>query len=215
MKSILSLALITFALTFCGLGDRLKQLSGSDGANTNSPSNSSSSSTATSSSSGSVDTPKPTAAQQAIIDSGTEVTWSEQGMSWKLPATFKKMSVMKESLNYGSPGSGFLIASISVMPDNFPSEASIDATYTQALEQLKQGKYENVRWLEIDGVKGVEWIEAMPEIKDGARRHQWIGARRYLGQNQQLNVMISTDGDKFDKQRDTFAAIMYSMKVPK
>ena len=215
MKSILSLALITFALTFCGLGDRLKQLSGSDGANTNSPSNSSSSSTATSSSSGSVDTPKPTAAQQAIIDSGTEVTWSEQGMSWKLPATFKKMSVMKESLNYGSPGSGFLIASISVMPDNFPSEASVDATYTQALEQLKQGKYENVRWLEIDGVKGVEWIEAMPEIKDGARRHQWIGARRYLGQNQQLNVMISTDGDKFDKQRDTFAAIMYSMKVPK
>jgi hypothetical protein len=215
MKSILSLALITFALTFCGLSERLKQLSGSGGANTNSASNSSSSSTATSSSSGGVETPKPTAAQQAIIDSGTDVTWSEQGMSWKLPETFKKMSVMKESLNYGSPGSGFLIASISVMPDNFPSEASIDATYTQALEQLKQGKYENVRWLEIDGVKGVEWIEAMPEIKDGARRHQWIGARRYLGQNQQLNVMISTDGDKFDKHRDTFAAIMYSMKVPK
>ena len=215
MKSILSLALITFALTFCGLGERLKQLSGSGGANTNSTSNSSSSSTATSSSSGSVETPKPTAAQQAIIDSGTEMTWSEQGMSWKLPASFKKMSVMKESLNSGSPGSGFLIASISVMPDNFPSEASIDATYTQALEQLKQGKYENVRWLEIDGVKGVEWIEAMPEIKDGARRHQWIGARRYLGQNQQLNIMISTDGDKFDKHRDTFAAIMYSMKVGK
>lgn len=214
MKSILSLALITFALTFCGLGERLKQLSGSGGANTNSASNSSSSSTSTSSS-GSVETPKPTAAQQAIIDSGTEVTWSEQGMSWKLPSTFKKMSVMKESLNYGAPGSGFLIASISVMPDNFPSDASIDATYTQALEQLKQGKYENVRWLEIDGVKGVEWIEAMPEIKDGARRHQWIGARRYLGQNQQLNVMISTDGDKFDKQRDTFAAIMYSMKMGK
>src|SRR5688500_3022573 len=114
MKSILSLALITFALTFCGLGDRLKQLSSSGGANTNSASNSSSPSTATSSSSGSVETPKPTAAQQSIIDSGTDVTWSEQGMSWKLPSTFKKMSVMKESLNYGAPGSGFLIASISV-----------------------------------------------------------------------------------------------------
>ena len=210
MKSILSLGLITLALNFCGLGDRLKQLADSGRTATNSTSNSSSSTR----SSGNVDSPNPTAAQQAIIDSGTEVTWSEQGMSWKLPATFKKMSVMKESLNYGSPGSGFLIASISVMPDNFPSEQSIDATYAQALEQLKQGKYENVRWLEIDGVKGVEWVEAMPEIKDGARRHQWIGARRYLGQNQQVNVMISTDGDKFDRHRDTFAAIMYSMKIP-
>jgi len=55
----------------------------------------------------------------------------------------------------------------------------------------------------------------MPEVRDGARRHQWIAFRRYLGQNQQLNIMVSTDGDKFDKQRDTFAAIMYSMKIGK
>jgi hypothetical protein len=211
MKSILTLGLITFALTFCGLGDRLKQMSGSN----NGTANSSSSSSSSKSSSGDVETPKPTAAQQAIIDSGSEVKWDEQGISWRLPATFKKMSVMKESLNYGSPGSGFLIASVSVMPDNFPSESSIDAYYSQALEQLKQGKYESVRWLEIDGVKGVEWVEAMPEIRDGARRHQWIAYRRYLGQNQNLNIMVSTDGDKFEKHRDTFAAIMYSMKIPK
>jgi hypothetical protein len=210
MKSILSLGLITFALTFCGLGDRLKQLSGSTDAGTNSYSSNSADS-----SSETIETPKPTAAQQAIIDSGSETSWSEQGISWRLPSGFKKMSVMKESFNYGSPATGFLIASISVMPDSFPSETSVDATHTQALEQLKQGKYENVRWLEIDGVKGVEWVEAMPEIKDGARRHQWIGFRRYLGQNQQLNIMLSTDGDKFDKHRDTFSAIMYSMKIPK
>ena len=210
MKSILSLGVIIFALTFCGFGEKLKQLSGSGGSGTNSTSNNSSAA-----SSGSVEKPKPTAAQQSIIDSGTETAWSEQGISWRLPSGFKKMSVMKESLNYGSPATGFLIASISVLPDSFPSETSVEATYTQALEQLKQGKYENVRWLEIDGVKGVEWVESMPEIKDGPRRHQWIAFRRYLGQNQQLNIMLSTDGDKFEKHRDTFAAIMYSMKVPK
>ena len=211
MKSILTLGLITFALTFCGLGDRLKQLSGNTSSNSSSSSSTSSSKT---SSSGSVEKPSPTAAQQAIIDSGTEVTWDEQGMSWRLPASFKKQQVMKESFNYGAPGTGFLIASISVMPESFPSETSLEATHTQALEQLKQKKYESVRLLEIDGVKGVEWVEAMPEIKDGARRHQWIAFRRYLGQNQQLNIMVSTDGDKFDKQRDTFAAVMYSMKIP-
>jgi len=210
MKSILSLGLITFALTFCGLGDKLKQISTGNGNGTNT-----SSSNSAKASSSSVEQPKPTASQQAIIDGGTETTWDAQGISWRLPAGFKKMQVLKESFNYGSPGAGFLIASISVMPDDFPSETSVEATYTSALEQLKQGKYESVRWLEIDGVKGVEWVEAMPEIKDGPRRHQWIAFRRYLGQNQQLNVMVSTDGDKFDARRDTFAAVMYSMKIPK
>jgi hypothetical protein len=212
MKSLLSLGLVSIAVTFCGLGERLKEISA--GGDNNAGSNTSSTASSKSSS-GSVETPDPTEAQQKIIDGGTETTWDAQGISWQLPSGFKKMSVLKESFNYGSPGSGFLIASISVMPDDFPSASSIDATYTSALEQLKQGKYENVRWLEIDGVKGVEWVEAMPEITDGPRRHQWIAFRNYLGQNQQLNIMVSTEGDKFEKHRDTFAAIMYSMKIPK
>ncbi|CAN5746313.1 hypothetical protein BH24ACI3_BH24ACI3_17030 [soil metagenome] len=55
----------------------------------------------------------------------------------------------------------------------------------------------------------------MPEDEDGPRRHQWIGFRNYQGQNQQLNILVSTKGSSFDEQRDTFAAIMCSMKIPK
>ncbi len=211
MKSILSLGVLIFALTFCGIGDRLKGLSGAGGTSSESSSNGSAGSAA----SGTTEKPKLTASQQSIQDGSTEVNWADQGISWKLPAGWPKMEVRKESFNYGSPANGFLIASISVMPSSFPSEASVDATYTSSLEQLKQGKYETVRWLEIDGVKGVEWLEAMPEDKDGPRRHQWIAFRNYQGQNQQLNIMVSTKGSHFDKQRDTFAAIMYSMKIPK
>lgn len=210
MRSLLTLGLISFAMTFCGLSEKLKGLSGSS-----SNSNSATTSSNSSSSSTGAEKAKPTAAQQAIIDGGTETNWPDQGISWRLPAGWPKMDVKKESFNYGSPTNGFLIASISVMPDSFPSESSINATYDSALEQLKQGKYEKVRWLEIDGVKGVEWVESVPEDKDGIRRHQWIAFRRYQGQNQQINIIISTDGTKFEKQRDTFAAIMYSMKIPK
>jgi hypothetical protein len=206
----LSFGILLFALTFCGIGDRLKNLGGTSGSggSENSP---------TRSDSGGSGAEKPvlTAQQQSIQDSAIETKWDEQGISWKLPAGWPKMQVMKESLNYGSPANGFLIASISIMPSSFPSDSSIEATYTQALEMLKQGKYESARWLEVDGVKGVEWVEAMPEIKDGPRRHQWIAFRNYQGQNQQLNIMVSTDGNKFDRQRDTFAAIMYSMKIAK
>jgi hypothetical protein len=101
------------------------------------------------------------------------------------------------------------------MPDSFPADVSIKATYDSALEQLKQGKYKSVRWLEIDGVKGVEWVESPPEEKDGIRRHQWIAFRKYQGQNQQLNIILSTDQSKFDKQEDAFSAILYSLTAAK
>jgi len=207
MKSLFGFGLLIFALSFCNLSERLQQMQGSAD-----PGNSSS---RTDTDSGSVEKAQMTTSQQSIADGSPEVKWEEQGISWKLPAGWSKMDVKKESLNYGSPSTGFLIGTISVMPASFPSEASIDATYDSALEQLKQGKYETARWLEIDGVKGVEWVEAMPEERSGPRRHQWIAFRNYQGQNQQLNIMVSTDGSKFDERRDTFAAILYSMKIAK
>jgi hypothetical protein len=207
----LSFAILFFALAFCGIGDRLKGLSG--GGSSNSASNAGGTAP-TKSGDASVEKPTLSGAAQEIQDNSTETKWEEQGISWKLPAGWPKMQANKDSFNYGAPGKGFLIASISVMPDSFPADVSINATYDSALEQLKQGNYERVRWLEIDGVKGVEWSEALKE-KDGIRRLQWIAFRKYQGQNQQLNVMVSTTGTNFDKQKDTFTAIMYSMKIPK
>lgn len=136
-------------------------------------------------------------------------------MSWKLPAGWKQMDVKKETFNYQSPDNAFLLVNISPMNDDFPMDSSRTAYYDQALQQMKQGKYESVRYLDIDGVKGVEWVETPPEDKDGPRRHQWIGYRNYLGQNQMLNVMLSTKGTNFEKHKDDFPAIMYSMKIPK
>lgn len=213
MKAILALGLITLAMTFCGLGDKLKGISGS----TNSNSNTAQTSDGKTGNNDSTAAEKPTltAEQQSIQDSATETKWDDQGISWKLPSGWPKMDVRKESFNYGSPANGFLIASISVMPDSFPADVSIKATYDSALEQLKQGKYERVRWLDIDGVKGVEWVESVPEDKDGIRRHQWIAFRKYQGQNQQLNIILSTNGNNFKKQEDAFAAILYSMKIAK
>ena len=207
MKAILMIGAMFFAFSFCGLQEKLKQMqSGSNG-------NSSSSNSAKTS--GSTEKAKPTSAQQAIIDGGTETKWDEQGLSWKLPAGWKKMDVKKETFNYQSPDNAFLLVNISSMSDDFPMDASLKAYYDQAMQQLKQGKYQDVKMVEIDGVPGVEFTEAPPEDKDGVRRHQWIGYRSYLGQKQQLNVMTSTSGTKFDKHRDDFTAILYSLKSTK
>lgn len=215
MKSILTLGMITFALTFCGLGDKLKEMTGSGGNSSNTTTTRSNSSSTSSSSSSSAETAKPNSAQQAIIDGGTETKWDDQGLSWKLPSGWKKMDVKKESFNYQSPDNAFLLVNISVMPDSFPMDVSMNAYYEQAMQQLKNGKYESVKMVEIDGIQGVEFTEAPPEGKDDARRHQWIAYRTYLGQKQQLNVMTSTRGTNFSKHTDNFTAILYSLKAVK
>ena len=207
---LLSFGILLFALTFCGIGDRLKNIggSGSSGGSNSAP---------TRSDSGGSGAEKPTltAQQQSIQDSAIETKWDDQSITWKLPAGWPKMEVKKESFNYGSPANGFLIASISKMSADFPVDSSIEAYYTSAMEKIKQGEYSSARWLEIDGIKGVEFVEAPPEEKDGIRRHQWLAYRNYQGQSQMLNIMLSTSGANFEKQKDAFAAIMYSMKIAK
>ena len=214
MRSLFLVGSIFFALSFCGLGEKFKQLSGGVN-NSNSTTTSSNTSSSSSSSSTSAEKPKLTSEQQAIIDGGSETKWDEQGLSWTLPKGWKKMDVKKETFNYQSPDNAFLLVNVSVMPDNFPMDASLKAYYDQALQQLRNGKYESVKMIEIDGIPGVEFTEAPPESKDDPRRHQWIGYRTYLGQKQQLNVMTSTKGTNFGKHTDDFTAILYSMKAVK
>lgn len=208
MKAILTLSAMFFVFSFCGLTEKLKQMSGGRGSNT------SSNSTKTTGGTG-AEKAKLSPAQQTIADSGTETKWDDQGISWKLPAGWKKMDVKKETFNYQSPDNAFLLVNISTLSDDFPIDASMKAYYDQAMQQLKNGKYESVKMVEIDGIPGVEFTEAPPEDKSGVRRHQWIAYRKYLGQTQQLNVMTSTVGTNFEKHRDDFTAILYSGKFTK
>ena len=213
MRAGLTLGALFFAFAFCGLGERFKQISGPS----NAPANSSSNTTGgnKSVSSGEAEPAKLTSDQQAIADAAIETKWDDQGITWRLPSGWKKTDMKKESALFSSSDGAFLIPTISIMPDDFPSDVSLKATYDSALQQLKNGKYETARYVEIDGIKGVEFLETMPEDKSGPRRHQWIAFRKYLGQNQQLNIMLSTKGSNFDKHRNDFPAIMYSMKISK
>jgi hypothetical protein len=212
MKSFFVFGILFFALTFCGITDRIKQAVDETSETAESTNKAETNSDASESGDGDVAKAELSARHKEILEGGKDVKWDEQGITFTVPSGgWNKMDVKKESFNYGSPGTGFLIGTISPMPDSVPGETSLKAQHTQALEQLKNGKYENVRWLEIDGVKGVEWVEAPAEDKGSPRRHQWIGFRNYQGQNQQVNMMVSTDSGKFDDKKDTFAAILYSM----
>jgi hypothetical protein len=70
-----------------------------------------------------------------------------------------------------------------------------------------------LRWLELDGLKGVQFRESNPEHADGIRRLQWLAYRKYNGQTQMVNLNLSSSGKDFPAHQDELYAILYSTKL--
>lgn len=209
MKSLIAFGLLTFALSFCGIVEKLT------GTKDFKPETNSDTATTSDSKSDAVAETAVLTAEQSSLLTGDALKWEEQGISWKLPAGWKKLSQDRNSMNYSSPDNAFLLANISPMSDDFPAEVSTKAFYDGAVTRMKNGEVKTVKYTEIDGIKGVEFVESSPEDMSDAQRHQWLGYRTYSGQVQMLNIMLSTKGSNFDKHADEFQAILYSMGIVK
>jgi hypothetical protein len=208
MKQIPVLIVLGFALSLCNLTNKLKSSN-----NKNGPGKSASSS---SDSSGEAEHATPTAAQLQALAGGQTVKWDQQGMSWTVPPQWKEVTNESKELVWDSPGgseAANLIVSISPMDESFPADISIKAYYDQAKSRAKNGEVDEVKWLEIDGLKGVQFREANPEKPDGFRRLQWMAYRKYAGQLQFVNLMLSSNGRGFPKHQDEMYGIMYSTKL--
>lgn len=157
--------------------------------------------------------PNPTAAQQAAVANGQTVTWDQQGISWTLPPSWKKNSATTTMVQFGSGTEAFLIGNISAMGDDLPTEISLKGFYQGAQTRKKNGEVDELKWLELDGIKGVQFRESKPEEADGIRRLQWMTYRKYGGQTQLVNIILSGSGSNFDKHVDEMYGILYSMKL--
>ncbi|HEY8185452.1 MAG TPA: hypothetical protein VIF64_05260, partial [Pyrinomonadaceae bacterium] len=207
MKQIPVLLVLGFALSLCNLTSKLKRSSNSN-TSTRSASNSSDSG-------GEVEHATPNAAQTKALEGGQTVTWDPQGMSWTVPPQWKQVTNESKQLVWHSPGgseAANLIVSVSPMDVSFPTDISIKAFYDQAKNREKNGEVDEVKWLEIDGLKGVEFREAEPEKPDGFRRLQWMAYRKYAGQVQLVNLMLSTNGKGYPQHQDEMYGVLYSTK---
>jgi hypothetical protein len=206
MKHIPLIVALVLVVAACNLTNKLK-------SNSNSNSSSSSSGNPTKIGDDPVEKPKPTAAQTAAIANGQEVKWDQQGITWTLPANWKKQDVRNETLSYGGNGA-FLTVAISVMPQmESLVDTSLKAMFESAKLQQKIGKYDEVRWLELDGLRGVGFREAKPEMADDIRRLEWQAYRKYAGSTQLVTLILSTNGAGFPKHEDELYGILYSTKV--
>lgn len=204
MKQVPLLITLAISISLCNLSERFKS---SGNANSSSPG-----SPATSGGGEAAERPAPTSAQQAAIANGQTVQWDQQGISWTVPANWKKLDVRNESLSYGGNGA-FLTVAISAMGESFPTDVSIKAMYDGAMTNQKNGKYDELKWLALDGVRGIEFRESKPERPDDIRRLEWQGYRKYAGQSQLITMILSSDGANFPKHEDALYGIMYSTKI--
>lgn len=205
MKNALAIMALVLVVAACNLTNKLK---------TNSNSNSSSSSSSNPSKIGNdpVEKPAPTSAQLAAIANGQDVKWDQQGISWTLPAGWKKQDISTNSFSYGGNGA-FLIVSISPMGPDFPTDLSLNAYHESAKVREKNGEVDELKWLELDGARGVEFRESKPQMATDIRRLQWMTYRKFGGQTQLVNFILSTDGGKFDSRSDELYGILYSTKL--
>jgi hypothetical protein len=205
MKNILVLLLLGFALSLCNLSGRLRK----SGSSSSGPSGSNSSSDR------SAEHGQPTAEQTAALAGGQQIKWERQGMSWTVPPKWTELENESKSFVWHSPGDGAasLNVNISPMDESFPTDSAIQASYDQAKSRAKNGEVDEVKWVEIDGLTGVQFREANPEKPDGIRRLQWEAYRKYTGQVQMINVMLSSEGKDFDRHKDAMYGILYSTKI--
>lgn len=137
-------------------------------------------------------------------------------MSWTVPPKWTEESNESKMFIWRSPGGGgaaTLNVNISPMDESFPVDTSIQAFYDGAKTRAKNGEVDELKWVEIDGLKGVQFREANPERPDDIRRLQWMAYRKYSGQVQLINVMLASQGKDFDKHKDAMYGILYSTKV--
>jgi len=55
---------------------------------------------------------------------------------------------------------------------------------------MKNGELDQLRWLELDGMKGIQWRESKPDKGGDIRRLQWMAYRKYAGQSQLVNLIL-------------------------
>ena len=212
MKHVPLILALVLVVAACNLTNKFK--SGSPNSNSNS-SSTSSSDNPTKIGDDPVEQPNPTAAQTAALANGQSVKWDQQGITWTFPPNWKKQDVRNESFSYSGNGA-FLTVAISTMPQmEKMTDVSIKAMFEAAKTQQKIGKYDEVKWLALDGVRGVGFRESKQEMPGDIRRLEWQAYRTYAGSTQLVTMILSSDSGNFAQHQDELYAILFSTKLVK
>jgi biopolymer transport protein ExbD len=145
-----------------------------------------------------------------LITSEQEAAWKEQGLSFTLPSGWSRIELetpMPDTMNWkGQQGARLLIDVLSGRETSSP-DSELQTEYERRLYQQKQGKFDEVRYLTLDGVKG---LLRRSTDKERVSLH-WDTFRKHEGKFQYLNVYLSVPTYSFKQRESELYGILYSI----
>lgn len=116
------------------------------------------------------------------------------GVKPSLPSGWRIVKDEPNSLDAQGPLGMWLAIVMNDYGEGFPIEASLNAYKDSAIKEKGTGKL--IDWQErvIDGVRGIQRVEASMPYPDDPRRITWIGYKGTVG----INIVASSKSKDFD-----------------
>jgi hypothetical protein len=143
---------------------------------------------------------------------GRTITWEEQGVSFTVPAGWReeKTEIEDNFKLQGPDGAGLSIDVLSLKAETSPER---ELAEHDGLLRLQAGKFDELRYLELDGVRGLFTRAAPGAVVDDAVTLNWVAYRRHKGKQQFISLHLSSPRNSFSKRRDEIYAVLASTKL--
>ena len=156
-----------------------------------------------------------TSQAQTTPAKGQVITWEQQGMKVTLPAGWRKDALLAqapETFSFEDPGGARLSIEVLDTQEDVNVEEGLRKDYDFRLKRQQSGDLDEVRYLELDGVKGLlsRWTERKGDEREIS--FQWQTFRKYKGNQQFVSIGLwgSVNGPT-DRQQE-LSGILNSMK---
>lgn len=151
--------------------------------------------------------------------SGQTVRLKEQGISLTLPAGWSKdenCPAGEGEFCWLGPDGTKISFSVSIYKPEYGNRSIEDET-NSFYQDHKQGGSEDVRFLEIDGVRGVHFRGDVEDFDESYRPEtkeliHWAAQRMYKGKRQIIFVTLTSPSKSFPAHRDILYGILNSIK---
>lgn len=163
--------------------------------------------------------PAEVAPEGVAVANGQQYTWADGGVSVTLPKNWEKRSESPAGFRWMiSYDSKLQISDLAINVNEMinprgeiPADA-LESDMRFQLNQQKAGKVAEVKYLTIDGVKGVFHREADGNAPYNARGLVWKSLRTFRGKRQLLLFNLTVTERNNAKFRGELEKILYSIK---
>jgi hypothetical protein len=146
-----------------------------------------------------------------LVTNGRPVRWEEQGMTFTSSGSWRVGGSDGNTFTLRGPFDAHLTVDVLAVKDKISPENTLQQEYERALPLQKAGLFAEVRYLELDGVKGL--LERLAGKGNEQVTLEWMAYRKYKGNLQYIWLHLSSPRDSYKERQYELNGILYSIKI--